>query len=93
MLGKFVLFFVICFIILFVVTASMGCNRIETVIPNEIQNTSETFDRIEIKDQPPREFKEKCEITYKAFHIFKFPNGQWACKLDDGRVFTEDDIK
>jgi len=92
-MGKFVIVAVICVMIFFVVAASMGCNRLETPAPNDVQETSEVFERREIKDQPPREFKEKCEITYKAFHIFKFPNGQWACKLDDGRVFTEDDIK
>lgn len=44
--------------------------------------------RTQVSDQPPREFKEKCEAK-KAFRIYLDHENKWACKLDDGRVFTE----
>lgn len=37
---------------------------------------------------PPKTFVEKCEKA-KAFRIYKDHNGDWACKLDDGRVYTD----
>jgi len=39
---------------------------------------------------PTQYFREKCEIA-KAFRIYRDHKGRWACKLEDGRVWTEDD--
>jgi len=41
-------------------------------------------------EYPTKYFKEKCELA-KAFRIYRDHNRRWACKLEDGRVWTQDD--
>jgi len=107
-MGKVVMVLVIAFMLLFIITASMGCDdqrvfqqqSYEPVTSEaEVEDGKSWFDidlgfgKTKISDQPPREFKEKCEIEYKSFHFFKNANDDWACKLPDGRVLIEGDAK
>jgi len=78
MAGRIAFFGLLIFIIIFLASTMGGCDRVEDWYQ----------DRAEISDQPPRPFREKCEMA-KAFRLYKDHDGKWACKLDDGRVWTE----
>jgi len=77
MAGKIAFFGLIIFVLIFLATTMGGCSDHDW-----------NWNRVEIEDQPSRPFKEKCEEA-KAFRIYKDHEGKWACKLDDGRVWTE----
>lgn len=71
-------------LVLFTILALAGCSKSEPEVRYD------WWGNVISEDQPPREFKEKCELA-KAFRLYKDHEGKWACKLDDGRVWTETD--
>ena len=89
MLGKVVMVALVCFVILFILSTE---GYVKEANSGWLGNWTSDEKQL-IEDQPPREFKEKCTITYKAFHFFKNNEDKWACKLDDGRVLVEGERK
>lgn len=59
------------------------------IVSNLFLTSNSFFSYNNENDRPDRAFTEKCE-SVKAFRIYKDHNGKWACKLDDGRVYTEE---
>lgn len=79
--------FFVAFLALILLIAG-GCDRFEHEEKKDSWKFWEKEGTVNETAKPSRVFRERCE-SVQAFRIYKDHNDNWACKLPDGRVLTD----